>query len=209
MSDSYKVDNIIDDCIDRIRSGETIDDCLQIYPQYRHVLESLLTGIIFLNDSTNAIKPNQKAKIQGLVQLQKEVDSRFQNRAVFRDLKRWYPRFTKVALASVAVLILIPGLFFGADRASANSVPGEPVYWIKKSKENISLLIPRSDTGKAQRHAQIAKNRAQETRRLVQLGKLSEAENHSGKIRSHLRISAQLIGINFSRSCSKDVCNSS
>ena len=26
MSDSYKIDKIIDDCIDRIRSGETIDD---------------------------------------------------------------------------------------------------------------------------------------------------------------------------------------
>ena len=53
------------------------------------------------------------------------------------NLKKWHPRFTKVALASLTVLILIPGLFLGADKASASSVPGEPVYWIKKSKENI------------------------------------------------------------------------
>ena len=199
MSDSYKIDKIIDDCIDRIRSGETIDDCLHVYPHYQDVLTSLLPSIISLNDSTNAIKPDQKVKTQGLIHLQKEVDSRFQNK-VFWNLKKWHPRFTKVALASLTVLILIPGLFLGADRASASSVPGEPVYWIKKSKENISLMIPRSDTGRAQRHAQIAKNRAQEARRLVQLGKLSEAENHSGKIRSHLSISAQLVGINFSTS---------
>ena len=87
MSDSYKIDKIIDDCIDRIRSGETIDDCLHAYPQYQDVLKTLLPSIISLNDSTNAINPDQKAKTQGLIHLQKEIDSKFQNKGLW-NLKK-------------------------------------------------------------------------------------------------------------------------
>ena len=47
---------------------------------------------------------------------------------------------------------LVPLLKTAATMASSESVPGDTLYWVKRTKESISLMIPQSDMSRAERH---------------------------------------------------------
>ena len=60
----------------------------------------------------------------------------------------------------------------GTTIASADSVPGDPLYWVKTTKESITLRMNSSDMAKAQTHARLAGERGDEMRKLISNGRL-------------------------------------
>ena len=46
-----------------------------------------------------------------------------------------------------------------ATVAADDTVPGDTLYWVKLTKENVMLAFSRSDNGKAQTHAELAGER--------------------------------------------------
>ncbi len=195
---------ILDRCIERIASGESVSSCLASYPDEREELEPLLRIAAVTMQTVSAVEPNQVAKARGLRMLNDAVAERTaRKRSFFGWLSALRPPaagtlVAKPLLAGVAVLVMVSGLAFGADRAAADSVPGDPLYWVKTSRENLSLMMPKSDAAKAQEHARLAKVRSDEVGQFIRLGDIQAAQNHSVTISIHLSRSAELVGVTMS-----------
>ena len=198
------LDYILDRCIERIAAGESVSSCLASYPDDRDELEPLLRVAAVTMRAVSAVESNQVAKARGLRMLNDAVAERTaRKRSLFGWLSALRPPASgklvaKPLLAGVAVLVVASGLAFGADRAAADSVPGDPLYWVKTSRESLSLMMPKSDAARAQEHARLAKVRSDEMGRLVRMGDIPAAQRHSVTISLHLSRSAELVGVTMS-----------
>jgi hypothetical protein len=109
MADNF--DRILDECIDRINRGQSLDDCLADYPEYVKQLEPLLRAMLQTQGAYSFV-PSASAK--------REARQRF-NAALNRLERRRrekQPLFTRllvrpIAWATVAavILILVAGFF--------------------------------------------------------------------------------------------------
>ncbi len=106
---SENMDRILDECIDRLNSGTSVEECLGLYPEYAEELEPLLRAINELH-TESALVPSASAKISGRQQLLQERArlaaerhkprvSFFQN--LFTQPRLWAP----VAVALVVILL--------------------------------------------------------------------------------------------------------
>ena len=95
----------------------------------------------------------------------------------------------------LGALLLVGFAAGGTAVASSNSVPGDTLYWVKTTRENISLRLPQSDMKRARTHASLANERGQEMRSLLAKGKLARAERVARRMGNHLNMSANYSGV--------------
>lgn len=106
---SENMDRILDECIDRLNSGTSVEECLGLYPEHAQELEPLLRAISELH-AESALVPSVSAKMSGKQQLLRERAriaaerdkprvSFFQN--LFTQPKLWAP------IAAVLLVILL------------------------------------------------------------------------------------------------------
>lgn len=107
MSDN--LDQILDQCIDRLNTGASVEDCLSAYPEYAKELEPVLRAIGEFHGKSDFI-PNESAKTRGRQQLLQErarIDAKrhekrvsfFQN--LFAHPKLWAPVTAFIIIALV------------------------------------------------------------------------------------------------------------
>jgi hypothetical protein len=195
-----ELDEIFDACLDRLAGGETVEECLDNYPEHRERLKTLLDAAQTALFSATCVTPGPGAREKGKARLRKQLEAGAGagNRRDWRTL--WLPaRIPRPVAVPMAAVLLLTVAVLGtgsiAAVAAADSVPGDSLYWVKRTKENAMLSFSRSDTGKAQAHAELAGVRAEEIRHLIEQGRLAEAENHLGAVRDHLRASAEHAGV--------------
>ena len=82
-----------------------------------------------------------------------------------------------------------------ATAASSSSVPGEPLYWVKTTKESIESNLPRSDESRANYEANLAHVRGDEVSKLVERGHIKRADQTMKRMTIHLRRSTHYAGI--------------
>ena len=139
-----------------------------------------------------------EAKAEGLNRLiQRLQEKGVPKRGRFASL---IPLFSQPMLRPLvlafAVVFLVSVAATGTTMASSNAVPGDPLYWVKTTKETVSLnLVPRSDIEKAEAHAILANERAEEVRTLILRGRYDAAERHVRKIRIQLSEAAGYAGV--------------
>ena len=190
---SRKFDDILNECLERIAAGEDIQQCADRYPQHREELVPLL-GVAAGTMGVAATPPNvAQAKARGLTRLTQalaEHGAPEKPRVPFF----WRPvaRPIVIGLAAVLLTAMAAG---GTTVAATNSLPGNPLYWVKTTKENITLRLPRSDIQTAKMHAGLAQERGKEMRRLIAKGRIDEAELVAGRMRGHLSKSAVHAGV--------------
>ena len=186
-------DDILNDCLERMAAGEDIERCAGRYPEHADELLPLLRVAAATAQAAASVSYRPEAKARGLARLNQALADRgVGNR--WRIPFLWPPIAKPVVVGFVGVLLTVVAAG-GTTMASSDSVPGDPLYWVKTTKENISLKLPQSDMGKARAHARLAGERGEEMRRLVETGRLQEAERLSTRMRRHLDHSAQLAGV--------------
>ena len=192
------LDDILNDCIDRLAAGETVDDCIAAHPEHATELAPLLDVAATTLKAARSTTHSAEAKTRGLRRLNAAISERPRRRAAPFGWFGWRSPMARPLVVGATVVLLATGLAMGADAAASDSVPGDVLYWVKSSRENISLMMPRSDMSKAQEHVRLADKRSREIERLMDRGKFVEAERHSSRLRSHLNQSAQLVGLTMS-----------
>lgn len=191
-----ELDEIFDVCLDRLADGESIEECLDDYPEYRERLQTLLDAAQTALASATSVTPGPDAKEKGKARLRRQLEAENAPHRRVRWLPARLPRPVAVPMAAVLVLALVVlGVGSIAAVTAADTVPGDSLYWIKRTKENVMLTFSRSDTGKAQAHAELAGVRAEEMRELIDQGRIAEAEKHLDSVRDHLRASAEHAGV--------------
>jgi hypothetical protein len=108
-----KLDKILDECIDRINRGESIEACLTDYPEYSEVLESLLSAMLETK-TAYSYTPSVRAKSfhrqrfnAALVALREKYERR---RPLLSQILGWSKVWAPVAAAIVIALVGYFGL---------------------------------------------------------------------------------------------------
>ncbi len=168
---SQKIEDILDSCLERMFKGESIEDCLRAYPEHAPELEPLLkTSAAFIQKSST-IQPATEFKSRVYSQLQRMLYAKQQKLAEKRTrVPIWYKRWAMATATVVAILLIGVGVV----GASANALPGDPLYPVKLATEDVRVALVFSDVDKANLHVQFAERRAVEISYMARQGKGDE-----------------------------------
>lgn len=194
---SAVVDDVLNECIERLAAGETVQECAARYPDYAADLEPLLQTSAIAVRAAASIAYRPDAKRRSLYKLTAALDDRARagRSRRFGFLTGWRGKLTRTAAIVLSVGVLATGTAFGAARASQDSVPGDPLYAVKTLREDISLRIPKSDMARAKEHAHLATVRTDEIAALIDRGRFEQANALVVRVTYHLNSSAQLVGV--------------
>ena len=193
MKRRRELDDLLDDCLERIRGGERVEDCAGRYPAYRDELVPLLEVAAAAMQVASTVSYRPEAKERGLSRLTSAVLQRGAPKARRFSWPGWRPRIAHSLLVGLVAALLATGTAFGASAASSDSVPGDSLYWVKTTRESISLMVPQSDMDRAHKHVGMARVRGQEMSRLMAGGRFDEAELSAIRMRRHLNQSAVFV----------------
>lgn len=186
MSKKSEFDNILDECLERLMSGETIEACLAAYPAYAAELEPLLRMAVDAWEAA-AIKPRPEFRDRAGYEFQAAICEMEPVKA--RSFFGWLPRWAAV-VAGVIVVVLLAGT--GTVAASANSLPDEPLYQVKLATEAVRLTFITSALGKAELYAKFADERVEEIVRMAEKGKVEQVEKATERMNNQLIAMANL-----------------
>ncbi len=168
---------LLDLCLDRIQSQEgSLQDCLQEFPEQAPVLASLLRTAALARQSlapaglSEAFAGSSRIRIEARIRSQ-QVSATAARRPA--GSATWRPA-PSLASALIALGLLV--VSFGAAYAAGDSLPGDPLYGVKRGLERAALAInptARGDTGLLLRFAQ---RRLDEAERLAALGREDDLE---------------------------------
>ena len=196
---SQEFTEALNDCLDRLVQGEDIRECLRRYPQQAGELEPLLHVALVTINAAEEVRPAPESKARNFMKFSEAVRARSElpNRRPSWMSFRWLPlaRPVAVSLASILVFVLGAGV---ATAASSESVPGEPLYWVKTTKESVEGRLPRSDDGRANYEAGLAQVRGKELSKLVEQRKFTRADVTMRRMNDHLVRSARYAGVTVS-----------
>ena len=187
---------ILDECITRMLKGESLDSCLAAFPEEAERLKPLLRVV---DHSRNLPQPEARleAKRDGkervlaaarrLQERNKSIaartDSQF-TRYISR-VARWLRNLfvgkenAKMKLAyRIAIYTLITiviGGFFTVN-TSAQSLPGDPLYGVKKGWEQVRLSLALSEESQQELEDRFEKNRMEEVLALLEKKKSAKIE---------------------------------
>ena len=150
------IPNILNNCLERVLKGESIEDCLKTYPERAPELEPLLQISAAIMQHSSAIQPACEFKERVRSRLQGMFYAKAEQKGA--KVPIWHRRWV-VALASVLV-IFVAGI--GTVIASVNTLPGESLYPVKVASEEMRLALSFSDLNKAKLYIQFAQQRTAE-----------------------------------------------
>ncbi len=177
-----KIEDILDNCLERIFKGESIEDCLKAYPEQAPELEPLLkTSLVFMQRSS-AIHPDPEFKARVHSQLQAMLYAKQKKAERRARIPIWQRRW---ALAMTAILgFLLIGV--GTLAASAYALPDGSLYPVKLAGEQVKVALAFSDIDKAKLHIQFAERRAGEMVEMARQGKGDEIFMLTEQVANHL-----------------------
>lgn len=161
-----KIEEILDKLLKRTQKGEDIESLLKEYPQLADELRPLLKLAVEIEDIP---KPELDADAISILVAKVRQTMRSRKPSVGFSLKNLFtlhPIISRAVTAIVLVFVLALTTVF----MSANSLPGNPLYQIKRISEKIHYAITFNDDGKAELHLIFANRRTHEFESSFKIG---------------------------------------
>ena len=197
---SQEFSDALNDSLDRLVRGQDIHECLRIHPQHASELEPLLRVAEATIWTAEQMRPDAAARERNFQRFAAAVaagtgERRTESGWSWLSRSRfWTPLARPVAVALVSLVVFATGI--GATTAAAsNSVPGEALYWVKTTRENLQQKLPRSDMGRASYQAKLAQVRGDEMRKLIERRNFTRADKTMERMNDHLVLSARFAGV--------------
>jgi len=169
-----KLDDIFNECYERMRSGESLKSCLDRYPEYRVELEALLKTAFDIGRRASYIYPRPEFKHWARTRLEgAQHYAKQQDQAEKPSPSSWWQRSWVVAATAAVILLLTGGTAMAA--ASSEAMPDEPLYPIKLATEEMRVALAFSEESKAEVHIQLAETRSVEVEAMANEGKTEHA----------------------------------
>lgn len=180
----------LNQCLEWLRSGRSLEECLAAYPDKAVELEPLLRAALALGQAPQP-SPQFRAALGQRLEAAWQARQRRPRSSFSLMGRRW-------ALAGALALALVLG---GASTAlaSSSSVPGDVLYPAKRATERVRLVLTISKSRKANLELQFAGKRVQEMAVLVKReAPPEEVEKLVQRLEAHLdkveRIAGELEG---------------
>jgi len=164
---NQKLENILDKCLDRMFNGESIETCLNAYPEQASELGPLLKTSHVIIQKSSAIQPAPEFKARVYSRLRAMSYAKQEKTERSKRIPIWHRKWL-LAVASVLVVLLVG---VGTVAASTSALPGKPLYPIKLTGEQIQLTLAFSNIDKAKLHIQFSERRAIEIAEMANQGK--------------------------------------
>jgi len=186
MSKEKEFDNILDECLERLLvKGETIEQCLQSYPEQVANLKPLLQTALAARQAV-AIQPRAEFKAKARYQFRSALQEAASRRR--RPSLGWLPRWATV-VTIVLGLLLVSG---GTIAAASYSMPDSLLYPVKLATEQVQLALTPSDIGKAELCAKFADRRVAEIIYIANKGDAQQVEAITQRLDERLVMLARL-----------------
>jgi hypothetical protein len=185
MGKAKEFENILNECLDRLIKGESIEACLARYPQYATELEPLLKTALETKMAA-AVKPNPEFRQRAGNEFQAAIRDFPPQKP--RNAFRWQLRWA--APVAVVLAILVGGT--GTVVAATNSLPDSPLYTVKMATESVQMAFTFSEQGKAELYARFADYRVEEIVKMAEKGDLDLVEQATERMNSQLLAMANL-----------------
>jgi hypothetical protein len=185
-----QLDDIFNECYERIRSGESLKSCLKRYPKHAAELQPLLKTAFDIGRRASYIHPRPEFKHWARAQFEGMQQHARQQRqpakpGLFSLRQSW-----SVAVAAVLIIVLTGT---STAIASSNALPDEPLYPVKLATEDVRLAFAVSDTQKAQVHTQLAETRAVEVETMADQGKTEQAAITAARLAKQIELANSAI----------------
>jgi hypothetical protein len=193
MRKDERFNNILNECLDRILKGETVEQCLLIYPEQAKELEPLLrtakTARII-----SSVQPRPEFKAEARRQFQaalinvKVKQNELKSQAGHRWHWRWQSGWA-IALVVVVVIVLGGG---GTIAAASGSMPDSNLYNVKLAAENIQLTLAPGEIAKTTLNAKFADHRTDELVYMATKGDAQEVQIVATRLNTNLSNISQI-----------------
>lgn len=187
-----QLEEIFNECIERLRQGDSVENCLMNYPEVAADLEILLRTALNVNWRGSMVQPRPEFKAYARAQLFNVQYAMSQERqpaarkpSLFSLRHAWVP-----ALAMV-VLLLFSSV--GTAAAAANAMPDEPLYPVKLATEQVRISFAFSDETKADLNVKLAETRSQEIATMATQGKTEQVIIATDRLAQHIEAADQAI----------------
>jgi hypothetical protein len=178
-----RFENILNECIDLVLRGESVEQCLARYPEQMGELEPLLRTAVGAREAAD-VEPRPEFKAQVRYQTQSRLSAKGQKAEHKRmPVLGWAPRWAMVVAAILLVVVLAGS---GTVAASSDSLPGDTLYPVKTATERVQMFFAFSDVAKAKLQAKFAGRRVQEMARLAERGDIERLEGLAVRFKEHL-----------------------
>ena len=166
-------DEALQICLDLIRGGrETIESVVALYPEFADELRSQLEVATWLTSASSALDPRpgfvSASRRRLVTRIQQETRSPVAPPLSWGEQIRQF--FSAQRLAPIAfVVVLMLGLFVSGAVVSASqkAIPGDDLYSIKLTLEQIALATSLDDKSDAELQIQMVENRFSELQSLI------------------------------------------
>jgi hypothetical protein len=190
-------DDILDQCLSRIKAGESFDACLSDFPEQAELLKPLLLAA----DQVRSV-PRPRARPRATVTGREgmlavfntlRIREKHHKQAVsFDGFSRYTQRVaqslrrilfgkdtTKMKLAvriafDVLVILMIGG--YMTMNAAARSLPGDPTYGVKRAWEQVRMSLTLDEQARQRFENHLIQERRDEVRALMKLGRQETVE---------------------------------
>jgi hypothetical protein len=191
MSKDREFNDVLDECLERLlRSGETVDQCLESYPKERG-LEPLLRTAVDVRKATR-VEPGAEFKARARYQFHRALAQLNSKRPLWQRLWEWEWRPRLVTAATVILVILFTASSMGI--ATYQSMPGQVLHPVRLTAEEIWLARTPPGIARAQMHARLAERRVAEIMHLaIREDKSAKVEQVAQRLYYHLATIGSLV----------------
>ena len=186
MRKAVKLDNILNESVERLLRGESIEECIGTYPERAAELKPLLETAL-LARRASAVQPRPEFREKARNQFWAALQVPPTRKALFTF---GWPRW------ATAVAIFLGLLLAGGSTVAVanNSLPGEALYHVKLATEQVWLAFTSSKTGKAELYAKFADRRVAEIVSIADRGNPEVLEETTSRLELELAMIVSLMG---------------
>ena len=189
MKKNKEFDNVLDECLERLLvKGETIEQCLQNYPEQAAELEPLLQTAMAAKEAS-AVQPRPEFRAEARYQFHSALSEVASQKS--RSFFGWFPRWATVGTLVLGFMLIGSGTV----AAAGYSMPDNPLYPVKLATEEVQLTLTPSDLGKAQLYAKLADKRVVEIIYMANKGDAQRIEVATRRLDERLIMLASLASV--------------
>lgn len=170
-----RLETVLDECLVALARGEALEACLRRYPKHRAELEPLLNTALAVKGAVRrqAASPETLLRARNRFLAEASAMRPARTPAPHWRLPALLPRTALLRSLATAgfTLVLLAGLLGGGSIVSANTLPGDPLYGVKRASESVRMLLTFNTEGRASLARKLAERRLDEVKQVVQLGR--------------------------------------
>ncbi len=186
-----QIEEIFNECIERLRQGDSIENCLANYPEVAPELEMLLRTALNVNWRASMVRPRPEFKAYARAQLRNVQYAMSQERQPSRQPRLFSLRHAWVPALAMVVILLFSSV--GTAAAAANAMPDEPLYSVKLVTEQVRMSFAFSDEARADLNVKLAETRSQEIATMATHGKTEQVIVVTDRLAQHIEAVEQAI----------------